>query len=195
MFQPEADALAKRLQKALDLAIISRFQRPETIAHNDPVDGLASLRNPAIVLLPNELAVLARSPDFAFPAIDSRQDVDIEQTIVQRRYQGVSALTPKAGQMAVVAWRVDHQIGAVGQLGQCSSEFGILGLLGPIPIVGTSGSYAPVPGHIEVLAALACQGHSIGEITRQRPLGSVEIDATHAFTELEESHHKMHSRG
>jgi len=119
----EADALGQRLDDITHVTLVAGGERGQAIAHHHPVDRPSALDGPQLALLPHRFGIDRRPHDLERVRIDARQQVEVDETVVERRQQRIGPDMRGAREVRVAAGRVDdHEVGSSEHRLQCRLE-------------------------------------------------------------------------
>ena len=182
-----ADAPGQRLQSRADLLPVARIERAQPVAQHDPFDRPTAVHGALLPSFPDGLAVDARPQNARRRAAEPGQQVEIDETVVDRRDQNIGPRDRMAGQRIIGARTVQNDVIVAGRQ----------------PVDQGIGAVAPgrTFGDAAMLRELQVQAFGVGEaaavldIAAQRALMSVEIDACHRLAGPQQGDDEMHRGG
>jgi hypothetical protein len=146
-----------------------------------------ALHRPDLALLPHGLGIDRRPHDFQRVWIDSRQQVQIDEAVIQGRQQGVGPGVREPRQVRVAARRIDHDhVGSTDHLLERCLEARLL-----VSGIASCGNCAMLGDRqIEAFALGVCS--AVLDVARKCALAGVEVDGRDPRAVAEQRHDDVH---
>jgi drug/metabolite transporter (DMT)-like permease len=126
----KADALGELFQRLAHLFLVHHLLRAQTVAHHHPVDGFQPGLRAQLPRAPDHFGIDRGAEDLFAIGIDMGQQVEIDETVVERRDQRVGEAMGHLAQPGVRAGAVDQdEIAAVLQRGDGGGQLAVIDIL------------------------------------------------------------------
>jgi len=185
----KADALGQRLDHGRHVALVARGDRRQAIAHHHPVDRAAALDGAQLALLPHRFGINRRTHDLERVGIDARQEVEVDEAVVERRQERVGPRMGEPAEMGVAAGRVDdHEIDLVDHLLERGIEARLLVGLGGGAVGQRRERHRQVHRHGQRDRLALGIGRAIFDVAAERGLPRIEVERGHPRALGEQRH-------
>src|SRR6185312_7662241 len=89
LHRSEAHSLRQLIDPVADQTLVSRRKRRKSIPHDNPVSELSIDQSTLTSRLAHHFGIVALARDGEIGWIESGQDVEIQEAVIERRYQSI----------------------------------------------------------------------------------------------------------
>ena len=192
----ETEAERQFVEPLGDQLLVARAYHRQAVAHHDPVStGTVELTALAAGVA-YHLGIMAFAGHRIGLGIDGAEDVEIKETVIDRRHQRIRHRMRKPHQVAVGAGRIDHnEIEGVFNGADRIRELQQLGILVIGDVHGQPGLDAAMHRQLEFDTGAAGPGLAVVDVAGKTLLATVEVDCGDPLAGLHQGDGDMQGGG